>query len=85
MRNTDDVTGKARTVYAAGAIGLTVGAGANQMGSAQPGRGSERGSMNWGNTNQFGVFEIFGVLIGIAVLTLLVALVVRVSRKSGTP
>ena len=85
MRNTIEVTGRARTVYAAGAIGLTVGAGANQMGTAQPGHGSERGSMNWGNTNQYGAFEILGVLIGIAVLTLLVALVVRVSRKSGTP
>ena len=48
MRNTSEVTGRARTVYAAGAIGLTVGAGANQMGTAQPGHGSERGSMNWG-------------------------------------
>ena len=69
----------------AAAIVLTVFAGATRMVMAQPGHGSERGSMNWGNTNQYGAFEILGVLIGIAVLTLLVALVVRVSRKSGTP
>ena len=64
---------------------LSIGAEARQMGTAQPGGGSHSGSMDWGNTNQFGVFEILGVLIGIAVLTLLVVLVVRVSRKSGTP
>lgn len=72
----------------AAAIVLAVFAGATQMVMAQPGGGGggpERGMMNWGNTNQYGVLEILGVLIGVAVLTLLVVLVVRVSSKSRTP
>ena len=74
---------KIRTIAAA--IVLTVGAGTTPMVMAQPRGGSDRDMMNWGNPSQYGAFEILAVLIGVAVLTLLVVLVVRVSGKSRTP
>lgn len=60
---------------------MPVGAGATQVVAAQPGGGPDRGMMNWGDPNQYGVLGILGVLIGVAILVLLVVLVVRTSRK----
>ena len=87
MNRESNVMNKNSVRAIAAAIVLTVFAGTTQMVMAQMGSGggSGHGTMNWGNTSQYGVFEILAVLIGVAVLTLLVVLVVRVSSKSRTP
>ena len=74
---------KGRIKTIATAIVLTVGAGATQRAMAQPGD-SGHGGMTWGTTNQYGIFEILAVVIGVAILALLVVLVFRGSGKSRT-
>ena len=74
---------KNRVRALARATSLAVVVGSTQLVSAQPEGRSGRDMM--GDTNQYGAMDILGVLIGVAVLVLLVFLVMRVSRKSGTP
>ena len=65
------------------ALVLTVGAGATPRAMAQPGD-SGHGAMHWGNTNQYGAFEILTVVLGVAIVALLMAIVFRDSAKSRT-
>ena len=85
-RSPNDREGKVINVKRARALAwaivLTASAGGAQTAMAQqPGGGGGGGSMMGGGTNQYGVLEILGVAIGVAVLILLVVLVVRVSKK----
>ena len=62
-----------------GAVLAMLSLGAAEIVTAQPHEG--HGSMNWDNPSQYGIPEILGVLIGVAVLVLLVMLVVKTSKK----
>ena len=69
---------KKRVGLLARAIILAAGVGTAQFSMAQMNGGGGHGSM--GGTNQYGVLEILGLVIGVAVLILLVVLVARKSR-----
>ena len=65
----------------ASALAVTLCVGAAQVATAQMAGGAQHDSMNWGNTNQYGVPQFLIVLIGAAVLVLLVMLIVKTSKK----
>ena len=81
MKKASNVMDKNRFRAIAMAIVVMVGAGATQVMAQMGGGGAGSGGMtDWRNTNQYGGFGILALLIGVAILTLLVVLVVKKSR-----